>query len=125
MAIPLVGKIAAGTPIEAIQHEGNFVDVPLGLLARGEHYALEIEGESMTGAGILDGDTVIIQRADTAQEGDIVVALVDDEEATLKTLRKGGGKVTLQAENPAFESRTFEPGRVKVQGKLVGLLRRY
>jgi len=125
MAIPLVGKIAAGTPIAAIQHEGNFVDVPLGLLARGEHYALEIEGESMTGAGILDGDTVIIQRADTAGEGDIVVALVDDEEATLKTLRKGGGKITLQAENPDFETRTFEPGRVKVQGKLVGLLRRY
>jgi len=125
MAIPLVGKIAAGTPIAAIQHEGNFVDVPLGLLARGEHYALEIEGESMTGAGILDGDTVIIQRADTAGEGDIVVALVDEEEATLKTLKKGGGKITLQAENPDFETRTFEPGRVKVQGKLVGLLRRY
>ncbi len=125
LAIPLVGKIAAGTPIEAIQHEGSFVDVPAGLLARGDHFALEIEGDSMTGAGILDGDTVVIQRADTAQEGDIVVALVDDDEATLKTLKKSGGKIKLQAENPDFESRTFEPGRVKVQGKLVGLLRRY
>jgi len=124
-AIPLVGKIAAGTPIAAIQHDGNFVDVPVGLLTRGEHFALEIEGDSMTGAGILDGDTVVIQRADTAREGEIVVALVDDEEATLKTLKKGGGKITLQAENPDYESRVFEAGRVKVQGKLVGLLRRY
>jgi len=125
MSIPLVGKIAAGTPIEAIQHDGHFIDVPLGLLARGEHYALEIEGDSMTGAGILDGDTVVIQRADTAQNGDIVVALVDNEEATLKTFLKGGGKITLQAENPAYESREFTTDRVKVQGKLVGLLRRY
>lgn len=123
--IPLVGKIAAGTPIEAIQHDGHFVDVPPGLLGRGEHYALEIEGDSMIGAGILDGDTVVIQRSDTAREGEIVVALVDDEEATLKTLRKGGGKITLEAANPAYEPRVFEPGRVKVQGRLVGLLRRY
>jgi len=125
MAIPLVGKIAAGTPIEAIQHDGHFVDVPKGLLARGEHYALEIEGDSMTGAGILDGDTVVIQRADTAQSGDIIVALVDDEEATLKTFLKNGSKITLQAENPAYEPREFTTDRVKVQGKLVGLLRRY
>jgi repressor LexA len=125
MAIPLVGKIAAGTPIAAIQHDGNFVDVPVGLLTRGEHFALEIEGDSMTGVGILDGDTVVIQRGDTAREGEIVVALVDDEEATLKTLRKAGGKITLQAENPDHESRTLDAGRVKVQGRLVGLLRRY
>lgn len=125
MAIPLVGKIAAGTPIAAIQHDGHFVDVPKGLLARGEHYALEIEGDSMTGVGILDGDTVVIQRADTAQSGDIVVALVDDEEATLKTFLKSGSKITLQAENPAYEPREFTTDRVKVQGKLVGLLRRY
>lgn len=125
-AVPLVGKIAAGTPIAAIQHDGNFVQVPAGLLARsGEHYALEIEGDSMTGAGILDGDTVLIQRGDTAREGEIVVALVDDEEATLKTLKKKSGKILLQAENPDYPTREFEPGRVKVQGKLVGLLRRY
>ncbi len=125
VAVPLVGKIAAGTPIEALQDNSNMVDVPPSLLKSGTHYALNVEGDSMIDAGILDGDTVLIQQCDTAANGEIVVALVDDSEATLKRLRRKGESVALEAANPAYETRIFGPDRVKVQGKLVGLLRFY
>lgn len=123
--LPLYGKIAAGTPIEALRDESAAIDVPLSLLGKGEHYALEIEGDSMVDAGIQDGDTVIIQRCDTAENGTIVVALVDEQEATLKRLRRKGGSIALEPANAAYETRIFGPERVKVQGRLVGLLRRY
>ncbi len=123
--IPLVGKIAAGVPISAIQHDGDFFPVPINMLQKGEHFALEVEGESMIGAGILDGDVVIIRKSQTARNNDIVVALVDQEEATLKRLRKLSNSVELIAENPDFPTRTFGPDRVEVQGILVGLVRRY
>ncbi len=123
--VPLLGSIAAGTPIEAISHETARVAAPADMIGRGEHFALTIAGDSMIDAGILDGDTVIIRRADTAQNGDIIVALVDDEEATLKRLRKKNGSVALEAANPEYETRIFGPDRVKVQGTLVGLVRRY
>ncbi len=125
VSVPLVGKIAAGTPIEALQDNSNMVDVPPSLLKSGTHYALNVEGDSMIEAGILDGDTVLIQQCDTASNGEIVVALVDDNEATLKRLRRKGESVALEAANPAYETRIFGPDRVKVQGKLVGLLRFY
>lgn len=123
--VPVLGRIAAGTPIEAIQHETHSVGVPPSMLGGGEHYALEVQGDSMIEAGILDGDTVLLQRCDTATNGEIVVALVDEEEATLKRLRKKGNSVALEAANPAYETRIFGPDRVKVQGRLVGLLRNY
>lgn len=123
--IPVLGRIAAGTPISAIQHEQSRVQVPPSMLRGGEHFALEVKGDSMINAGIHDGDTVIIQRCDDATNGDIVVALVDDEEATLKRIRKKGGSIALEAENPAYETRIFGPDRVKVQGRLTGLLREY
>jgi len=125
MTLSVMGRIAAGTPIEALQEESHQVSVPLDLLGSGEHYALEVKGDSMIDAGILDGDTVLIQRADTANSGDIVVALVDGYEATLKRLRRKGDSIALEAANPTYETRIFGPDRVKVQGKLVGLLRRY
>ena len=125
LSVPVMGRIAAGTPIEALQEESHQVSVPVGLLSSGEHYALEVKGDSMIDAGILEGDTVVIQRCDTAQNGEIVVALVDGYEATLKRLRRKGESVALEAANPAYETRIFGPDRVKVQGKLVGLLRRY
>ncbi|WP_420432542.1 transcriptional repressor LexA [Hyphobacterium sp.] len=126
MDVPLLGKIAAGVPIEAIQHERDRILLPPDLAhGRGEHYALEVEGDSMVDAGILDGDIVIIERTETAMNGEIVVALVDEEEATLKRLRKKGGSVALEAANPAYETRIFGPDRVRVQGRLVGLIRRY
>ncbi len=123
--IPVLGRIAAGTPIEAIQHETHRIGFPPTMLGRGEHYALEVNGDSMIEAGILDGDTVLLQRCDSATNGDIVVALVDDEEATLKRLRKKGESIALEAANPAYETRIFGPDRVKVQGRLIGLLRTY
>ncbi len=125
ITLSVMGRIAAGTPIEALQEESHQVSVPLNLLGAGEHYALEVKGDSMIEAGILDGDTVLIQRCDTATSGDIVVALVDGAEATLKRLRRKGDSIALEAANPAYETRIFGPDRVKVQGKLVGLLRRY
>ena len=125
LTVSVMGRIAAGTPIEALQEESHQVDVPMSLIGSGEHYALEVKGDSMIEAGILDGDTVLIQRCDTATSGDIVVALVDGYEATLKRLRKKGDSIALEAANPAYETRIFGPDRVKVQGKLVGLLRRY
>ena len=123
--VPVLGRIAAGTPIEALQNERSQVAVPRELLGTGEHYALEVTGDSMIEAGILDGDMVILQRCDSAQTGDIVVALVDDNEATLKRLRRRGQSIALEAANPAYETRIFGPDRVKVQGRLVGLIRRY
>ncbi|MES1990425.1 MAG: transcriptional repressor LexA [Pseudomonadota bacterium] len=125
MTLSVMGRIAAGTPIEALQEESHQVSVPLSMLGKGDHYALEVKGDSMIEAGILDGDTVLIQRCDDATSGDIVVALVDDLEATLKRLRRKGDSIALEAANPAYETRIFGPDRVKVQGKLVGLMRRY
>ena len=124
--IPVLGRIAAGVPIEAIQHETDRILLPPTLAGgAGDHFALEVSGDSMVDAGILDGDIVIIERANSAQTGEIVVALVDREEATLKRLRKKGGSIALEAANPAYETRIFGPDRVEVQGKLVGLIRRY
>jgi repressor LexA len=123
--VPLVGRIAAGTPIEALQNKVSDVPVPGGMIGRGNHYALEVTGDSMINAGILDGDTVIIQEADSANTGEIIVALVDNEEATLKRLRRRGDSIALEAANPAYETRLYGADRVKVQGKLVGLIRRY
>jgi repressor LexA len=123
--LPLYGRIAAGTPIEALRDNTNSIDVPASLLGRGDHYCLEVDGDSMVGAGILDGDTVVVQRCDTAENGAIVVALVDDNEVTLKRLRRRANSVALEPANPSFETRIFGPDRVRVQGRLVGLLRRY
>jgi repressor LexA len=123
--VPLVGRIAAGTPIEALQNRLNDIAVPGGMIGRGEHYALEVTGDSMINAGILDGDTVIILESDTANTGEIVVALVDNTEATLKRLRRRGDSIALEAANPAYETRLYGADRVRVQGKLVGLIRRY
>ena len=123
--VPLVGRIAAGTPIEALQNKVSDVPVPGGMIGRGNHYALEVTGDSMINAGILDGDTVIIMEADSANTGEIIVALVDNEEATLKRLRRRGDSIALEAANPAYETRLYGADRVKVQGKLVGLIRRY
>ena len=123
--VPLVGRIAAGTPIEALQNKVGDLPVPAGMIGRGNHYALEVTGDSMINAGILDGDTVIIQEADSANTGEIIVALVDNEEATLKRLRRRGDSIALEAANPAYETRLYGSDRVKVQGKLVGLIRRY
>ncbi|NNU17728.1 transcriptional repressor LexA [Parvularcula sp. ZS-1/3] len=123
--VPVLGRIAAGTPIAAIQHEQARVQVPASMLRGGEYFALEVHGDSMIDAGILDGDTVVIQRCDDAANGEIVVALVEDEEATLKRLRKRGNSIALEAENPAYETRIFGPNQVKVQGRLAGLLREY
>ncbi|WP_067215233.1 transcriptional repressor LexA [Stappia indica] len=123
--IPVMGRIAAGVPIEAIQSHSHTIAMPADLLGNGDHYALEVRGDSMIEAGILDGDTVVIRRSDSADSGDIVVALIDDEEATLKRLRKKGASVALEAANPAYETRIFGPGRVRIQGKLVSLFRRY
>ena len=122
--LPLYGRITAGTPIEALR-DTEFVEVPAYLLGGGEHYALEVEGESMIDAGIQDGDTVVIQRGDVADNGAIVVALVDDSEVTLKRLRRKGNSIALEAANPDYETRNFGPDRVKVQGRLVGLIRKY
>jgi len=123
--LPLYGKIAAGTPIEALRDPSEYVGVPGNMLSTGDHYALTIEGDSMIEAGILDGDTVVIRRCDTAGNGSIVVALVDNEEATLKRLRRKGESIALEPANPTYETRIFGPDRVKVQGRLVGLLRNY
>jgi repressor LexA len=123
--LPLYGRIAAGLPIEALRDSGSSVEVPAAMLAGGEHYALEVSGDSMIEAGILDGDTVIIRRGDVAENGSIVVALVDEAEVTLKRLRKRGNSVALEPANRAYETRIFGPDRVRVQGKLIGLLRKY
>jgi len=123
--LPLLGKIAAGTPIEALSDHSNTIGVPAGMLGGGEHYALQVAGDSMVDAGICDGDTVLIRKTNTADTGEIVVALVDKNEVTLKRLRKRGDSIALEPANKAYETRIFGPDRVEVQGKLVGLLRRY
>jgi repressor LexA len=123
--LSVLGRIAAGTPIEAIQQERDRIHVPESMLGAGEHFVLEVQGDSMINAGILDGDYVVIRRADSANSGDIVVALVMGEEATLKRLRRKGASVALEAANPAYETRIFGPDQVAVQGRLVGLIRRY
>jgi repressor LexA len=123
--VPIMGRIAAGTPIEALQNATDNVPVAEAMLGSGEHFALEVTGDSMINAGILNGDTVLIHRTEDAQSGDIVVALVDSSEATLKRLRKRGSQIALEAANPAYETRIFGPDRVKVQGRLIGLVRRY
>jgi repressor LexA len=125
VSVPVMGRIAAGTPISAIQNHSHDIACPPDLLTNGEHFALEVKGDSMIEAGILDGDTVIIRRCDTAENGDIVVALVDSEEATLKRLRKKGTTIALEAANPEFKTRIFGPDQVDIQGRLVGLMRRY
>ena len=125
ISVPVMGRIAAGTPIEAIQTHSHTILVPPEMLGSGEHYALEVRGDSMIDAGIFHLDTVLIKKQDQASSGDIIVALVDDEEATLKRLRRKGNTIALEAANPAYETRIFPPERVKVQGRLVGLLRRY
>ena len=122
--LPLHGKIAAGMPIEAIEGQST-LPVPAALLGAGEHYALEVSGDSMVDAGILDGDYALVRRTDTARDGEIVVALVRGEEATLKYLRRENGMVRLDPANGAYEPQFYRPGEVEVQGKLAGLLRRY
>ncbi len=123
--VPLMGRIAAGTPIEAIQHKNGIINVPPELLTAGEHFALEVRGDSMIEAGILDGDIALIRRVENADTGDIVVALVDDDEATLKRFRRRGASIALEPANSAHEVRILPPNRVRIQGKLVGLMRRY
>ncbi len=125
VSIPLYGRIAAGLPIEAVVESSEAVDVPADLVARGEHFALSVVGDSMIEAGILDGDTAIIKRTDVADNGEIVVALVDNNEVTLKRLRRRGATIALEPVNRAYETRIFGPDRVRIQGRLVGLIRRY
>ncbi|MCO5149917.1 MULTISPECIES: transcriptional repressor LexA [unclassified Shinella] len=125
VSVPVMGRIAAGVPISAIQNNTHDITVPAEMIGNGDHYALEVKGDSMIEAGILDGDTVIIRTASSANPGEIIVALVDDEEATLKRFRRKGASIALEAANPAYETRIFGPDRVKIQGKLVGLIRRY
>ena len=123
--LPLLGKIAAGVPIEAMGQERDRVRVPEAMLGAGEHYLLEIEGDSMINAGILNGDFVVIKKTDTAQSGEIVVALVEGDTATLKRLRKKGASIALEAANPAYKTRIYNADEVQVQGRLVGLMRKY
>jgi repressor LexA len=123
--IPVMGRIAAGTPISAIQNTSHSITLSPDFLAQGEHYALEVRGDSMVEAGILDGDLVVIRKQDQANTGDIIVALIDDEEATLKRFRRRGSSIALEAANPQYETRVLGPDRVKIQGKLVSLVRRY
>ena len=124
LEIPLHGRIAAGVPIEAMEGQ-TMLSVPAALLGSGDHYALEVSGDSMVDAGILDGDFALIQRTDVAREGQIVVALIDDNEATLKYFRREGSRVRLDPANPAYEPQVYDPRQVRIQGKLAGLLRRY
>jgi repressor LexA len=124
LEIPLHGRIAAGTPIEALQGTETFA-VPAALLGPGEHYALEVSGDSMVEEGILDGDFALIRKVDTARDGEIVVALIDDEEATLKTYRREGRMIRLDPANSRYEPQRYEEGRVQIQGRLAGLIRRY
>ena len=123
--IPLLGRIAAGSPISAIQQDNGHVPAPAEFADGGDYFALEVQGDSMIQAGILNGDIVILKRTSSAQTGDIVVALIDSEEATLKRLRRKGASVALEAANPAYETRIFGPDRVEVQGRLVSLVRKY
>ena len=125
MELPVMGRIAAGVPIEAISEVSHTVAVPGAMVGKGHHYALEVKGDSMIEAGINDGDVVVIRETSTADNGDIVVALVEDHEATLKRFRQSGNSIALEAANPAYETRVFRDDQVKVQGRLVGLIRTY
>jgi repressor LexA len=125
IAVPVMGRIAAGTPIEAIQTRSHVINMPPDLLSAGEHFALEVRGDSMIDAGILDGDIALIRRTEAAETGDIVVALIDDEEATLKRFRRRGASIALEPANTSYEVRILPPNRVRIQGKLAGLFRRY
>jgi repressor LexA len=125
VSVPVMGRIAAGVPISAIQSHTHDIACPPDLLTNGEHFALEVRGDSMIDAGIQDGDIVIIRRCDSAENGDIVVALVEKEEATLKRLRKRGSAIALEAANPVYETRIFGPDQIDIQGRLVALMRRY
>ncbi len=125
VAVPVMGRIAAGTPIEAIQTRSHTIHMPPDMLTAGEHVALEVRGDSMIEAGILDGDMALIRKSDAADTGDIVVALIDDEEATLKRFRRRGASIALEPANPSYEVRILPPNRVRIQGKLVGLFRKY
>ena len=125
IAVPVMGRIAAGTPIEAIQTRSHVINMPPDMLSAGEHFALEVRGDSMIEAGILDGDLALIRRSEAAETGDIVVALIDDEEATLKRFRRRGASIALEPANTSYEVRILPPNRVRIQGKLVGLFRRY
>ena len=125
VSVPVMGRIAAGTPIEAIQTRSHVINMPPDLLSAGEHFALEVRGDSMIEAGILDGDIALIRKSEAADTGDIVVALIDDEEATLKRFRRRGASIALEPANTAYEVRILPPNRVRIQGKLVGLFRRY
>ncbi|MBX9827097.1 MAG: transcriptional repressor LexA [Xanthobacteraceae bacterium] len=125
VAIPVMGRIAAGTPIEAIQTKSHVISMPPDMLTAGEHFALEVRGDSMIEAGILEGDTVLIKKTEAADTGDIVVALIDEEEATLKRFRRRGASIALEPANASYEVRILPPTRVRIQGKMVGLFRRY
>jgi repressor LexA len=125
VAVPVMGRIAAGTPIEAIETKSHVINVPVDLLSTGEHFALEVQGDSMIEAGIFDRDIALLKKTATADTGDIVVAYIDNEEATLKRFRRRGASIALEPANSAYEVRILPPNRVQIQGKLVGLLRRY
>jgi repressor LexA len=125
VAVPVMGRIAAGTPVEAIQTKSHVINMPSDMLSSGEHFALEVRGDSMIDAGILDGDIALLRRTEEADTGDIVVALIDEEEATLKRFRRRGASIALEPANTAYEVRILPPNRVRIQGKLVGLFRRY
>ena len=125
VSVPVMGRIAAGTPIEALQEEINQISVPMEMMRSGEHYALEVHGDSMIDAGIFDGDTAIIQSGNAAENGEIIVALVEGHEATLKRLRRKGEMIALEAANASYETRIFRSDQIRVQGRLVGLIRKY
>ena len=125
VCVPVMGRIAAGTPIEALQEEVNQIRVPMEMMRSGDHYALEVHGDSMIDAGIFDGDTAIIQSGNTAENGEIIVALVEGHEATLKRLRRKGEMIVLEAANASYETRIFRSDQIRVQGRLVGLIRKY
>jgi len=125
VAVPVMGRIAAGTPIEAIQTRSHVINMPADMMSSGDHFALEVRGDSMIEAGILDGDVALIRKTEAADTGDIVVALIDEEEATLKRFRRRGASIALEPANTNYEVRILPPNRVRIQGKLVGLYRRY
>jgi repressor LexA len=125
VAVPVMGRIAAGTPVEAIQTKSHVINMPSDMLSSGEHFALEVRGDSMIDAGILDGDIALLRRTEEADTGDIVVALIDEEEATLKRFRRRGASIALEPANTSYEVRILPPNRVKIQGKLIGLYRKY
>lgn len=125
-SVPLIGRIAAGIPIEALEQGPTQIGVPSMMMSSsGDHYALQVKGDSMIDAGIHEGDVVVIRRQDTAESGDVIVALIEDHEATLKRLRRKGGTVALEAANPAYETRIYRSDQVKIQGRMVGLIRTY